>query len=206
MRATHFVIQSAQQVHEVRNQVLLVSEQWQLIGYILFTAGLVIEGDAVLFTAGFLSHRGVFNPLLMFFWLLAGSTIGDVLWYRLGAWLQGKNNWLVRWLKKVTNPLGPHLLERPKRSLFLSKFLYGINHAILCKAGALGLPLKEFIRDDLPGNIAWILIVGGLGYASSAGVVHLGHSIRYAEMGLALGILAFMVISRTFTHFFKKKL
>jgi membrane protein DedA with SNARE-associated domain len=206
MRATEFISRNAHHVNQVRAEVLILSEQWQLIGYLLFTLGIVIEGDAVLFTAGFLSHQGLFHPVLMFIWLLAGSTVGDLAWYRLGAWLQGKNNWLVRWLKKVTNPLGPHLLERPKRSLFLSKFLYGINHAILCKAGALGLPIKEFVRDDLPGNIAWILIIGGLGYASSAGIVHLGHSIRYAEIGLLAGIGALMIISRTFTHFFKKKL
>ncbi len=182
------------------------SEQWHVLGYLLIVLGIFIEGDAVLFTAGFLTHQGLFNPALAFLWLLGGATIGDIIWYQLGAYLQDKDNFIVRWLKRVTNPLGPHLLEHPKRSLLLSKFLYGINHAILCKAGALKLPVKEFIRDDLPANIAWIIIVGGLGYASSAGVVQLHHSIRNTEVGLLIGILAFMLLSRLFSRFAKKKL
>lgn len=158
----------------------------------------------MLFTAGFLTHQGLFHPILVFLWLLAGGVLGDLVWYKIGAYLQGKDNRIVRWLKKITDPLAPHLLERPKRSLFLSKFLYGVNHAILCKAGALGLPLKQFMVNDLPGNIAWILIVGGLGYASSAGIVQLGHSLRYAEIGLLLGIIILTLFSRLISRFLKK--
>lgn len=206
MRTTHYVTQSAQHVQQLQSQIILVSQQWQLIGYVLFTLGIIVEGDAVLFTAGFVSHQGIFNPILMFVWLLAGGTVGDILWYKLGEFLEPYDNRVVRWLKTVTNPLGRHLLEHPKKSLFLSKFLYGVNHAILCKAGALHIPLKRFIRDDLPANIFWILIIGGLGYASSAGVVHIRHSIRYAELGLVVGLILLMIISRIFTHYFKKKL
>lgn len=192
--------------HDVQMALLQISEQWHILGYVLIAVGIFLEGDAVLFTAGFLSHQGLFNPFLAFYWLLLGGILGDMLWYQLGAWLVVKNNFFVRWLKKVTDPLGPHLLESPKRSLFLSKFLYGINHAILAKAGALGMPLKDFVRSDLPGNIAWILIVGGLGYASSAGVVHLGHSVRYAEIGLLAGLILFIMLSRVIARALKKKL
>lgn len=202
MKYQHFLPHS----HSLTPVVMNLSAQWHILGYALIAFGIFIEGDAILFTAGFLTHQGLFNPILAFLWLLAGGIFGDVLWYQLGAYLQHKNNRVVRWLKSVTEPLGPHLLERPKRSLFLSKFLYGINHAILCKAGALGLPLKEFMIDDLPGNIAWILIVGGLGYASSAGIVHIGHSIKYVEIGLVVGIILLTLLSRLISRFLKKAL
>lgn len=202
MKYQHFLPHS----HSLAPVVMNLSEQWHTLGYFLIAFGIFIEGDAILFTAGFLTHQGFFNPILVFLWLLAGGIFGDLLWYKIGAYLQGKDNRLVRWLKKITDPLAPHLLERPKRSLFLSKFLYGINHAILCKAGALKLPLKEFMIDDLPGNIAWILIVGGLGYASSAGIVHVGHSLRYMEIGLVVGIVLLTLISRFISRFLKKAL
>lgn len=175
-------------------------------GYLLVAIGVFIEGDAVLYTTGFLAHRGILDPWLAFIWLLGGVTLGDIAWYKLGEYLEPKNNRLVRWLKKVTNPLGPHLLERPRRSLFLSKYLYGINHAILCKAGALRIPLKKFLKMDLPANLAWIFIVGGLGYASSAGLAHARRYIHYGEIGLLLGIILLMLLSRLFSHYFKKKL
>lgn len=206
MEITQLPLRYIQPGQTLHSQILYYSENWHVVGYSLIALGIFIEGDAVLFTAGFLTHQGVFNPLLAFLWLLAGGVFGDILWYQLGAYLQHKNNRVVRWLKSVTNPLGPHLLEHPKRSLFVSKFLYGINHAILCKAGALGLPLKKFILDDLPGNIAWILIVGGLGYTSSAGIVHIGHSIRYVEIGLVAGIVLLTLISRLISRFLKKAL
>ncbi|MBL8031481.1 MAG: DedA family protein [Candidatus Doudnabacteria bacterium] len=190
--------------HTLHSQILYYSEHWHTLGYVFIALGIFIEGDAVLFTAGFLTHQGLFHPVLAFLWLLAGGVIGDLVWYKIGAYLQGKDNRIVRWLKKITDPLAPHLLERPKRSLFLSKFLYGVNHAILCKAGALGLPLKQFMVNDLPGNIAWILIVGGLGYASSAGIVQIGHSLRYAEIGLLVGIVLVTLLSRFISRFLKK--
>jgi membrane protein DedA with SNARE-associated domain len=181
-------------------------QQWHTLGYFLIALGIFIEGDAVLYTAGFLSHRGILDPWLAFIWLLGGATIGDVAWYKLGAYLEPKDTRVVRWLKHATNPLGPHLTDRPRRSLFISKFLYGINHAILCKAGALHIPLKRFMRIDLPANLAWILVVGGLGYASSAGFSHVRKYLHYGELGLLLGIILLMILSRLFAHFFKKKL
>jgi membrane protein DedA with SNARE-associated domain len=201
---TRLPLHYLQNGHSFHSHILYYSEQWHTIGYFLVAFGIFIEGDAVLFAAGFLSHQGLFDPFLAFLWLLAGGIVGDLVWYKIGAYLQGKDNRLVRWLKKMTDPLAPHLLERPKRSLFLSKFLYGINHAILCKAGALGLPLKEFVKDDLPGNIAWILIVGGLGYASSAGVVQVGRSLKYIEIGLVVGIILLTLISRLISRVLKK--
>ena len=187
-------------------QFLAYHSQWRLYGYTLLAFGIFIEGDAVLYTAGFLAHRGVFDPSLTFFWLLAGATLGDIVWYNLGSYLETQDNTIVRWLKKATNPFGLYLTNHPKKSLFISKFLYGVNHAILCKAGAMQTPLKTFIRNDLPANLLWIVIVGGLGYASSAGLVHMRHPVRMAELGLFVGILVIMFIFRIMAYIFKQKL
>ncbi len=182
------------------------NNQWHLYGYVLLALGIFIEGDAVLFTAGFLAHRGFFNPSLTFLWALVGATLGDIVWYKLGEYLENKDNRLVRWLKTATNPLGPYLLNHPKKSLFISKFLYGINHAILAKAGAMRMPLNELIRNDLPANLFWIITIGSLGYASSAGLVHMRHPVRTAELGLLIGILTIIMLAHIFAYFFKKKL
>ncbi len=199
----HSITRHKDAIHSV---FLAYNSQWHLYGYIILAFGIFIEGDAVLYTAGFLAHRGVFDPSLTFFWLLAGATLGDIAWYELGAYLEPKDNTVVRWLKKATNPFGPYLINHPKKSLFISKFLYGVNHAILCKAGAMQTPLQTFIRNDLPANLFWIIIIGGLGYASSAGLLHMRHPVRTAEVGLLVGILTIMLISRVFAYIFKRKL
>lgn len=187
-------------------QFLGYNTQWRLYGYMALAFGIFIEGDAVLYTAGFLAHRGIFDPSLTFLWLLAGATLGDIVWYKLGAYLETKDNVVVRWLKKVTNPLGPYLQHHPKKSLFISKYLYGINHAVLCKAGAMSIPLKELIRHDLPANIVWIATVGGLGYVVSSGLVHLKFSVRMVEFSLIFGVILLIVLSKFFAYLFKQKL
>ena len=53
---------------------------WQPIGYLAAFIGMIVEGDAFLFAAAFITQSGVFNPFIMWVTLISGAVIGDVLW------------------------------------------------------------------------------------------------------------------------------
>lgn len=165
----------------------------RLVGYIVIFFGMIFEGDIFLFTAYFLTHLGFFDPVNMFLTTILGVSMGDLGWYWLGVRLHNRFSWLRFWADKVAAPFDEHLKRRPLRTIFLSKFTYGVHHAILMRAGALGMKLEQFIPNDWASNLFWITIVGGLGFLSSASFTAIRHRLKIVELGLLIGLLIFFV-------------
>lgn len=166
------------------------------LAYLIAFVGMMIEGDALLFTAAFLTHQGYFDFRFMLPTLVAGVLFGDLGWYWLGHWMHHySTSSLAHWIHRIAKPLDRHLLSRPRRTIFISKFTYGVHHAILIRAGALRLNIREFLKDDLYATSAWIALIGGLGYLSAASFVLIKHYVKFAEVALLLGLAAIFIIS-----------
>ena len=169
-----------------------------IIGYFVIFIAMIIEGDLVLFTAAFLTHQGFFDPFKMLVTVFSGSISGDLFWYWLGLKLNGSSKFTA-WASRMAAPFDDHLIQRPLHTIFLSKFIYGFHHAILIRAGMLKTRFDKFLRIDLISIVGWMLIVGGLGYASSC-------SIRYIQFSLMFVVIAYIVLSYVFSYGAKKKL
>ncbi len=178
----------------------------QPIAYLIVFFGMFFEGDALLFITGFLTHQGYFEFLPILATVLSGVFIGDNLWYRLGFWIKNSDNALKKWVERITQPFDAHIINNPLRTIFLSKFTYGFNHAILIRAGSLGIKWKKLEESDLLASFCWVLAVGGLGYASSASFSLFKHYIRFGEIALATGFGIFLLIEYIVTKKTKKKL
>jgi len=179
---------------------------WQPIGYLAAFIGMIVEGDAFLFAAAFITQSGVFNPFIMWATLVSGAVIGDVLWYKLGHRLENSESRPVRWIGRIAKPFDQRLVSRPIHTLFVSKFVYGIHHAIVMRAGALSVNLREFIRYDTISSVLWVTIIGGLGYFSGASFIYVRHSIRFAEVGLLIALVVFITLERLVAWQMKKRL
>lgn len=156
--------------------------------------GMMIEGDAVLFSAAFLTHRGFFDFVNMAAIVVLGVLIGDSLWYWLGMWLDRKFPAVHRWLERATRPFDAHLVDRPLRTIFVSKFVYGLHHPLLMRAGVLGIAYKKFLKSDIISSAAWMVIVGGIGFFSSVSFFLARRFLRFAEVALLLGLLIFFFV------------
>lgn len=166
---------------------------WRPLGYAIIFFGMMIEGDGLLFTAAFLTHQGIFDVGDMAVVVLGGVLIGDSLWYWLGARFAGSPSFafVSRWLERATARFDTHLSSRMFRTIFISKFAYGLHHPILMRAGAIGIPPRRFLKNDILATILWVAVVGGLGFGVSASFVALQRSLRFAERALVLGLFAF---------------
>lgn len=173
---------------------------WRPLGYIFVFIGMALEGDAVLFSAAFLTHQGFFDPGDMAFAVFGGVITGDLLWYRLGASLAAGGRF-ARWLERLTAPFDDHLRGRLARTIFISKFAYGLHHPIIMRVGALALNLRRFLAADLAATFCWVLIIGGLGYISSASFAFVRHYLRFTEIALFLALAVFLV----FWHFVARR-
>lgn len=178
-----------------------------MLGYVAIFLLMTIEGDLFLFTAAFLTHLGFFEPLTMFLTVLSGVTVGDLAWYWLGLRLQSHGGVRIgRWAQKLAAPFDDHLRSRTFHTIFLSKFIYGLHHAILVRAGMLGMKLDRYVKIDFVSNIFWILVIGGLGFVSSLSFDRIRHQIKLVEVVILLMLCAFVLVSYLVSYTAKKKL
>ena len=176
------------------------------LGYAIVFFGMMLEGDVLLFTAAFLTHQHFFDFGRIIPVVLGGVGIGDTIWYWFGKKFSQSRGRFVRWINHAAEPFDEHLRERPFHTLLISKFTYGLHHAILLRAGASGLGFKRFVQSELVASVFWVLVVGGLGYGSSVTFAFIHHYLQFAEIALLLGIILFVAIRVLATRPLKKKL
>ncbi len=185
--------------------ILHYLSEYRMIGYLILFIGMMIEGDILLFTAGFLTYHGYFDIGIVLIIIFSGVIIGDNLWYVLGEVIKCES-FIARFINRLTDPFNEHLKSKTARTIFISKFAYGLYRPILIKAGLLRLPFKQFIEGDLAASIIWIFLIGGLGYLSSASFLLIRHYLRYTEITLLLAIAIFILVSHIITKISKKEL
>ncbi len=187
---------------------------WQPIAYIILFIGMMFEGDTFLFIAGYLAHEGYFALVPMLLTALWGIILGDNLWYSLGLKLRKsqsqKTGWVLQsisgWAERLAKPFDDHLRENPFRAIFIAKFTYGFNRAVITRAGMLNLRWKTIEESDILATLLWMAVVGGLGYFSSASLSYLKSYLRYGEVSLLVAVLIFFMIERFIATQSKKHL
>lgn len=163
-----------------------------LTGYAIVFLGMVLEGDLILFTAAFLANLGVFEPLPLLLTALSGAVIGDFLWYKLGAHLDRFPKRLVAFIERLAAPFDRSLVRRPLRTLFITKFAYGLHHFVLVRAGTINFPLKLFLKNDALAIFGWLLVIAGLGYFSSFSLGGVKEYLHFAEIGILIGVVVLL--------------
>jgi membrane-associated protein len=180
---------------------------WKPLAYAILFFGMIIEGEAFLFIAAFLSAQGFLDTGAALFFLFTGVQLGDSFWYWLGHKINHSDTRVGRWLVKLTGPFDGHLKEKTLRTIVLSKFIVGFHHFILARAGVLKINFYKFLKYDFFSNIIWIAIVGGLGYFSGTYFLLVKHFFRFAEYGLIGGLLFYFILNFLVVKYsIKKKL
>jgi membrane protein DedA with SNARE-associated domain len=176
------------------------------LGYFLIFLGLAIEGDIVLLIIAFLTHQGFFDLGDMILVSLSGALVGDVAWLYLGKKLDRLSPFTHKLVARLSGPVDKHLRERPTRSIFISKFTYGLHRAVLVRLGQNNMSLKDFLQADVPAVLVWLVVVGGLGYLGGGAINFAKHYLRFTELGLMLVVIAFLLISHLSRHYSEPKL
>ncbi|MBI4920066.1 DedA family protein [Candidatus Azambacteria bacterium] len=180
----------------------------QALGYAIVFLGMILEGEIILFTAAFLISQGYFNAGLMFVLVFSGALIGDTVWYYFGKLVDGQKSFprFKKFTEKITSPVDEHLKNRPIKTLFISKFAWGINRPVILKSGVLKIPFGKFIKADFAAALAWIFFVGALGYLSGASFSAAKRYLKYSELTLLMGIAIFILVDRVVAKISKKEL
>ncbi len=192
----------------MENLLLHYLAAWQPIGYVILFVGMMLEGDTVLFIAAYLTHAGYFALVPMLLTALWGMLLGDNLWYSLGLHLRNSEmlDFISRWAEHLAKPFDGHLRDNTFRTVFISKFTYGFNRAIITRAGMLNLKWKKIEESDILATLLWMAIVAGLGYFSGASLSYFHNYIQLGEFSILAAIVILFVFERVVTQLFKERL
>jgi membrane protein DedA with SNARE-associated domain len=169
-------------------------------GYSALFGGMLVEqfvppmpGEPLLLGAGALAGTGHLRLWLVAALALAGTVVGDLVWYEVGR--RGGHR-VLKWMCRLS--IEPDTCVRRGEDTFarrgasvllIAKFLPGLNSIGQPLAGALGMPRRRFVMFDLLGAVLWVGLYVGLGYAFHD---QLAEAATLADRlgGWAIGIVA----------------
>lgn len=162
-------------------------------GYLAIMAGVFIEGEAIVLTAGFLAQQGT----LQLHWVMTASVMGSVLTYQffflLGrtrgqAVLANRPGWQPR-VARVQE-----LLERHDLWIILGyRALFGLRALTPFALGMTGISHLRFTLLDLVPAIVWGIGVSWVGFVLGHGAESLlgdldKHQHWLAGMAILIGL------------------
>jgi membrane protein DedA with SNARE-associated domain len=161
-------------------------------GYIVIFLGSILEGDATLLTAAFLSHRHYF--LLPYVMLTAG--IATTLWNEAlfhGSRRAGKP-FFERHAAKHRRYKGVQewVCRRSILLLLFSRYIFGFRMAIPIACGAVGMRPAVFMVVNAVGAVLWTVPVAIIGYSFGHVLASFWKDLKHYEWHIATGLLVLL--------------
>lgn len=182
----------------------LTAAPWLFYGLIFL--GMMYEGEMVLLLALYYAQQGHLNFAFVLVTVIAGVISGDLLWYSLGRHLDKSNPWVLRWTRRVGQPVDWCLRWKPRQIIFISKFTLGLHRLTLLRAGALPISWRSFLMANISSTLCWVSLIGGLGYGAAAvSGTYLKYYLPYAELVLVLGLALLFILSQIMAKFVQWK-
>ena len=180
-----------------------------LLGLLGESAGLPVPGETVLMFASFLAHK---NSSLHLQWVIlvgiGAAVLGDNAGFFLGRHF---GQTLIRWAKKLFRlddtdiKAARELIRRHGgRTIFFSRFIFGLRTIAGPLAGSLGMEWKRFLKFNALGAATWVTCMAFVGYAFANEFESLLGYIEKASWAIAAGLFTLgYVIWRRQKHRYK---
>lgn len=188
---------------EIITQLVLQYRYWILLPLAF------MEGPILAFVLGSLSALGYFNIFLSFIVLLVGDLVPDAAYYLLGRY--GEQKTLIsRYAAKlgigsehfdaIRRLWGKH----PAKTMFLTKFAYGLSTPLLVSAGIIGMPLQRFLRYTVMISIIQYGVLLTLGYNFGRSFKLVSSTLELIQLAVA-GVVAVAVAYYFLVRYMRRK-
>jgi len=165
--------------------IQIITQYLGTYGYWFLFLGTVFEGELILLTAGFLAYLGALNFILVLVVGFSGAIVGDNIWFWVGQ--KGGTPLIERYgkffflTKKRVRKARAYLDQHGSKAIFASRFIFGTRVSSAVLAGALGMPVKKFVRSNVAGAGIWAIVTAALGYLFGKSLELLRHYISRTE-------------------------
>ncbi len=183
--------------HFVDTHIILAS------AVIFFAA--VFEGEFVTLFTGILTHLRII-PLPLALILITTSAIAKTFaGYYLGVFLARRfsKNGAFKYIERRVLYFLPRFRERPFWSIFISKFIYGVNNLALIFAGFTRARFAQYFKAEMASSAIWFPALFCLGYFASYAALGVGGNIRSFSLKILLFVIGFMIIQKILNLLFE---
>ena len=184
-------------MHTVNFLINLVQHH-QILIYGFIFLGLLFEGEFVLIASGILVHLGALNFIFTLIFVLLGGFCKTLLGYHIGRaihkrWHQTK---FLKHIEMRVSLLMPRFNQRPFWSIFISKFIMGVNHVVIIFSGYIGIDYKKYLKAEVCSTIIWAPLLLSVGYIFGYAALRVSREIwRFSLVALLL-IIGFIIFDK----------
>lgn len=184
-------------MHTVNFLTKLV-EHHQVFAYAVIFLGLIIEGEFILIATGVLAHLGAINFWFALFFVFCGGICKTFLGYYIGRALSDKwkHTKFLKHIEKKVLTIMPRFNHKPFWSIFISKFIMGVNHIVIIFAGYEKIPLKKYLKAEISSTIIWAPLLLSLGFFFSYTALGVSNEIWRFLLTVLLFIIGFIIFDR----------
>jgi len=171
---------------------------------------MIFLGEELLLIVGALARFGFIDFWDAVFFALLGTFFGDIFWYQLGK--RYGENFVLKYgrfffitpdrFKKLTKLIN----RRGGLFIFLSKFMYNLNHISLIAAGAIKFNFRKFIRYQIFVSISWVLAFISLGFFFANNLAGLQHDVKVFAVVLVLVFVGFILFEKYIERIIERKI
>lgn len=184
-------------MHTVKFLTILV-EQHQVLAYALIFIGLIFEGEVVLISTGILSHLGALNIWLTLCLVILGVLTKTFLGYYAGKTIH--NKWhetkFLKYIEKKVLNIMPHFDQKPFWSIFVSKFIFGVNNMVIIFSGYKKINYKKYLKAELSSTIIWAPLLLLLGYFFSYTALHVSKEIWRFSLIILIFVIGYILFDK----------
>ncbi len=170
----------------------------EVLAYALIFLGIVIEGEFVVICTGILAYLGILNISFLFFFVFCGGIGKTFLGYYIGTVVnkRWKHTKFVKYLERRVSYVMPRFKERPFWSIFLSKFILGVNHVVIIFSGFKKIPLNTYLKAEFITTAIWAPGFLALGYFFGYTALNISHEIWRFLLTAGSLVFAFIVFDK----------
>lgn len=133
-------------------------------GYLAVFLGCLIEGDALLLVASFLSYLGKLDLPLVMLAAFLGTWLSDLSWFLLGRYSTHHYFRKWYWLHTISNRSAGIVGKRPRMMAVSMRFMYGLRMIIPFSLGKTSMSTLSFLIYNALGVLVWIGVFSAMGY------------------------------------------
>ena len=178
--------------------------------FILFPLA-AIEGPIVSLAAGFLIHTGHLSFIPTYLIFILGDVIPDCLYYYLGKF-GDKKQILQKYISKDgfvsrnLNLIEKLWMKHSFKTMFLSKFAYGLSTPLLICAGLIKAPFRKFIEYSFILSVFQYGAILLTGYLLGSSYFLALKYIKYTEIIIAIIIIVLVFAYIYFSKYARKQI
>lgn len=182
-------------------------EAHRYLGYLFLFLMMTLEGEVFLLIAATLAHLGAFKLAEVFVVALAGVVLGNILWYFIGMAVS-KNGIAKKIISRAERAVGyflPHFREKPFSSIFISKFIYGVNHAVVFMSGVLRIDFPLFLKAETLASVTWVVFHTTMGYLFGYAAIQITHKASRFVLILVAFVIGFILLQKFLAYLYERR-